>query len=192
MSEEPVFVPQQVVCPGCGQSFHETTPLYDPEKCASGIMFALRPAYGPNGANWSSFAQDESIRHDDLCCPGCGSSYSNGGTRVRLRENAVRSKNDQISLEDAQADADSDVQEHRNAVMLTAELVGPAESEPEPDGAQLEDAPVEAEVVSDELPELTEEDDEPAKLPPDAEVRSEVPADAKPIAKCVKTMRIGD
>lgn len=191
MSEEKQFVPQQVVCPGCGQSYHETTPIYDPTLCAHGGMFVLRPAYGPNGANWSAFAQDESIRYDDLCCPGCGASYSNGGSFVRLREDNVVDKNEQIQLESEQADADVETLAHRDAVLTAAELAGPAESEPEPDGAQIVDEPAHKEIIVNALPELTEEDYAPVALPADAEVRSDAPADAQPVTKRVKTMRIG-
>ena len=180
MSEEKEFVPQQVVCPGCGQSYHETTPFYDPNVCAHGKMFVLRKAYGVNGANWSTFAADESIRHSDLCCPGCGASYTNGGNSVRLR-GVVVDKIEQIALENAQADADEEVIAHRSEVEAAANEAGPAEM-PEPDGAQI--------VNEDVLPELTDEDDDGDMLPADAEVRDEPVADASPRSK-VKTLRIG-
>ena len=156
------FVPQQVVCPGCGQSFHETTPLYSPDSCAHGRMFALRPMYGPRGANWSSFAADESVRHGDLLCPGCGAPYTNGGNRVRLRE-SVADKADRAHAEAEQAATDTEVQAHTAAVLASAEGLEDA-GLPEPDGAQLEDA-VDVETESDDP------DDNSLDLPADAVVK---------------------
>lgn len=120
MSEgEKEFVPQAVRCPGCGQSYHQTTPEYDPERCAHGRMFVLMPAYGVYGANWSSFPFDESVRHGDLLCPGCGAPYTNGGNSVTLRD-IVSNKAERAALEDEQADNDPEVLAHRARVEAEA------------------------------------------------------------------------
>lgn len=121
--EENVFVPQSVICPGCGQSYHQTTPLYDSERPANGSMFELLPQYGLRGANWTSFPNDSAIRDGDLICPGCGAPYTNGGSRVRLREVAL-DKARQLHLEQEAALSDPEVVEHREN---TIELVGLAE-----------------------------------------------------------------
>ena len=89
----PEFIPMEVVCPGCGQSYHNTTPLFDPKKFPHGAMFVLKPSFGPDGFNWSSFAQDEDVMDAELFCPGCGINYLSEGRII------VRSIHDDVRIE---------------------------------------------------------------------------------------------
>ena len=115
MSEDQVFESQRVRCRGCGQSYHQTTEEFDPTRCATGRMFKLLPAYGPNGANWTTFPCDEAVRHGDLVCPGCGESYTNGGntvTLIPLAHTAV----DRAVMELEQANADPEIVLHHEEI----------------------------------------------------------------------------
>ena len=73
-----------VKCPGCGGFFHETTEWFDSTRTANGTMFKLLPMYGPSGANWQSFPFQEEVTFESLYCPGCGSSYTQGGSFVKV------------------------------------------------------------------------------------------------------------
>lgn len=66
---------REVVCPGCKGRYHQTTDRFDPDASPNGAMFELMPKYGPDGYNWSSFPNNESMRSGDLSCPWCGASY---------------------------------------------------------------------------------------------------------------------
>jgi hypothetical protein len=76
----------EVVCPNCRDVFHETTEFFTEEKPANGTMFRLLRPFGPLGANWSSFPNDADVVCEALECPGCGCSYTGGGTRVKVRK----------------------------------------------------------------------------------------------------------
>ncbi len=72
-----------VICPGCGGVYHETTKHYDANRPATGKMFRLKYPYGPGGYNWSTFPQDPAVRFADLECPQCGSCYVGPDGRVK-------------------------------------------------------------------------------------------------------------
>ena len=172
MSEHKDFVPQAVRCPGCGQSYHQTTPEYDPDRCAHGRMFKLMPAYGPNGANWTTFPYDESVRHGDLLCPGCGAPYTNGGNSVTVRDIVVN-KADRAALEAEQAENDEEIAAHRLAVEAAAN-----------DALNAEEALKLAESASEEAETLPDGEDVTERV---EEVKAEEPV----AAPAKKSIRIG-
>ena len=72
-----------ILCPSCGQIYHETTEHFSGSRASNGRMFRLRKQYGASGENWLSFTADEAVRDADLECPGCGNPYTQG-TKVRV------------------------------------------------------------------------------------------------------------
>lgn len=70
-----------VLCPNCGESYHETTDAYSPGVPTTGNMLRLKKDYSDNG--WTSFPEHEGMKFGDLECPGCGGQYSVDG-RVRV------------------------------------------------------------------------------------------------------------
>ena len=72
-----------VLCPACGQIYHEKTEYFFGDRASNGRMFRLRQQYGASGENWLSFPADEAVRDADLECPGCGNPYTQG-TKVRV------------------------------------------------------------------------------------------------------------
>lgn len=69
-------------CPNCGGVYHEATVEYRPRKELAGNMLTLKALFGPDGANWESFPEDESVIQDCLVCPGCGGVYVRGHHRI--------------------------------------------------------------------------------------------------------------
>jgi len=81
MSEKK-FKPLYVRCPGCHGFFHRTTEEYSEDEAAHGGMFTLLDKYGPNGYNWTSFPNNDSMKGGDLFCPSCGVGYCTDGVLV--------------------------------------------------------------------------------------------------------------
>ena len=75
-----------VICDGCGQSFHETRPGYDPKQPAKGYNFRMKQPW--RGYGWSSFPENEDSVYGALECPGCGTLYGNGSgfPKIKARE----------------------------------------------------------------------------------------------------------
>lgn len=71
-----------VICPQCGERYHETTDDFVFGSVATGNMFRLKQFYVDNG--WDSFPQLDVISFGDLECPGCGGSYVTIGGKVKI------------------------------------------------------------------------------------------------------------
>ena len=72
-----------VICPGCGGRYHETTDQYKPGVATRGNMLRLKDFYRENG--WVSFPEHADSAFGDLECPDCGSRYTENGM-VRIDE----------------------------------------------------------------------------------------------------------
>ena len=72
----------EVVCPGCGGSFHDVTNVYDPEKFANPAMINLKSKY--RGWGWDELPQDSSMGYGCLVCPECGTALAPSG-KLRVR-----------------------------------------------------------------------------------------------------------
>ena len=77
--EDGVF---DVICPGCGQSYHTTTDQYDPEIDANPAMLELKPRYVSYG--WESLPSDPTMGYGCIECPDCGSALAPSG-RMTVR-----------------------------------------------------------------------------------------------------------
>jgi hypothetical protein len=70
--------PRDVVCPGCGQSHHETTDSYDLETNANPSMLTLKEPWKSWG--WDDLGKDPSAGYGCLVCPDCGTALAPSGT----------------------------------------------------------------------------------------------------------------
>ena len=73
---------KNIVCPGCGQSYHTTTEQYDPNIDANPSMLKLKPKYISYG--WESLPSDPTMGYGCLECPDCGTALAPSG-RLRVR-----------------------------------------------------------------------------------------------------------
>jgi len=71
---KPIF---DVICPGCGQSFHQTTQLFDAEKVVNPSMLTLKDKYISYG--WEQIPADATAGYGCLECPDCGASLCPNG-----------------------------------------------------------------------------------------------------------------
>ena len=72
----------EVICPGCGQSYHEITDKYNPDKEANLSMLRLKKKYRDWG--WEEMPPDENSGYGCLVCPDCGTALApNGKLRIR-------------------------------------------------------------------------------------------------------------
>jgi len=76
---------KDVLCPGCGQSYHSTTEHYNPDIDANPAMLTLKEPYKSWG--WTQMTNDPGMGYGCLECPDCGSALSPSGT-LRIKENA--------------------------------------------------------------------------------------------------------
>ncbi len=67
-----------VICPGCGQSYHSTTSSYSPDKDASPAMIQLKEPW--LGWGWDDLGKDPSAGYGCLVCPDCGTALAPSGT----------------------------------------------------------------------------------------------------------------
>jgi hypothetical protein len=67
-----------VICPGCGQSYHGTTSSYSPDKDANPAMIQLKEPW--LGWGWDDLGKDPSAGYGCLVCPDCGSALAPSGT----------------------------------------------------------------------------------------------------------------
>lgn len=63
----------KVICPGCKQSYHETTDQFDPDITPHGAMFM----YTGQKTFWH-FRESKNTPPGELECPGCGVLYTKG------------------------------------------------------------------------------------------------------------------
>ena len=80
---KPKFIPQDVICPGCGQSYHETTTAYRPDRFANPSMLKLKEPW--KGWGWEDLGSDPSMGYGCLVCPDCGTALAPSGT-LRVKE----------------------------------------------------------------------------------------------------------
>jgi hypothetical protein len=67
----------KVVCPNCGESYHETTNAYRKTKIAHPGMLRLVEPYLSWG--WETPPPDPSAGYGALTCPGCGAALAPSG-----------------------------------------------------------------------------------------------------------------
>jgi hypothetical protein len=80
-----VVVAADVICPGCGQSYHETTPAYDPDQPANPAMLDLKEPW--KGWGWDDLGKEPSMGYGCLVCPDCGSALApSGNLKLSQRE----------------------------------------------------------------------------------------------------------
>ena len=74
-----------VICPGCRESYHETTASYYPEKDANAGMLELKDIYKSYG--WDEPVRDPTAGYGILICPDCEAPLApSGRLEVRLKE----------------------------------------------------------------------------------------------------------
>lgn len=73
---------KDVICPGCGQSYHETTDVYDPDKYANAAMLRLKQRYREWG--WEEMIADPHSGYGCLVCPDCGGALAPSG-KLRIK-----------------------------------------------------------------------------------------------------------
>lgn len=71
-----------VICPGCGQSYHDTTPAYDPDRNANAAMLRLKEKYREWG--WDEIIPDRHSSYGCIVCPDCGAALAPSG-RLSIR-----------------------------------------------------------------------------------------------------------
>lgn len=98
-----------VICPGCGGRYHETTERFNPDVQPNGTMFTLKEQFGAKGWNWSGFAESESSIGGLLVCPNCDVPYVGQDGRVRLDMETVC--DDEGGQSDDGYDSDEPVQQ---------------------------------------------------------------------------------
>ena len=96
-----------VKCPGCCQSFHETTDKFNPDVQPNGSMVRLRDPWRKWG--WSPFGDVDSrdIKFaetlctlvSDMICPGCGSPLAPSG-RLTIISEEKREKEEEDEISD--------------------------------------------------------------------------------------------
>jgi len=69
--------PVDVICPGCGQSYHNITVMYDPGKSANSAMIRLKDKYRSWG--WEEVYPDQYSGYGCLVCPDCGAPLAPDG-----------------------------------------------------------------------------------------------------------------
>ena len=76
-----------VICPGCGGVFHETTARFSKSDPIDGSMLYLKEPYRTE-YGWSSFIEEECIVGGHLVCPSCDVGYCDGSGHLvaELRE----------------------------------------------------------------------------------------------------------
>jgi len=74
--------PQDIICPGCGQSYHKTTELFDPDKDANPAMLQLKEPW--LGWGWEAPPSDPTMGYGCLVCPDCGAALAPNG-RLKTR-----------------------------------------------------------------------------------------------------------
>lgn len=75
-----------VICPGCRESYHETTDSYNPNKDANAGMLKLKDEYISYG--WDQPPPDPTAGYGLLECPQCLAPLApSGRLEVREREN---------------------------------------------------------------------------------------------------------
>ena len=68
---------KDVKCPGCKQSFHETTDEYNPDTVANPSMLTLKAKYMEWG--WENVPADATAGFGCLECPECGHPLAPNG-----------------------------------------------------------------------------------------------------------------
>ena len=68
---------QDVICPGCGGRYYETTSEYDPERYANAAMISLKQKYREWG--WEDISGDPHSGYGCLVCPECGAALAPSG-----------------------------------------------------------------------------------------------------------------
>jgi hypothetical protein len=66
-----------IICPGCGQSYHKTTNAYDPEVDANPAMIQLKEPW--LGYGWDDLGKEPSMGYGCLVCPDCGTALAPSG-----------------------------------------------------------------------------------------------------------------
>ena len=72
-----------VLCPGCGQSYHSTTEHYNPNIDANPSMITLKEPYKSWG--WAQITSDPGMGYGCLECPDCGSPLAPSGI-LRIKD----------------------------------------------------------------------------------------------------------
>ena len=75
-----------VICPGCRESYHETTRRYNPNRDANAGMLKLKDEYISYG--WDQPPPDPTAGYGFLECPQCGAPLAPSG-RLEVREREV-------------------------------------------------------------------------------------------------------
>jgi len=75
----------KIQCVSCCAVCHETTPLFNKDKMATGEMFTLKQEFKDHG--WSGFPEYDNTSYPDIVCPSCGMCYCDStGRIIRLQE----------------------------------------------------------------------------------------------------------
>jgi len=72
-----------VICPGCAESYHETTETYNPNRDANAGMLKLKDEYISYG--WDQPPPDPTAGYGFLECPNCNAPLAPSG-RLEVRE----------------------------------------------------------------------------------------------------------
>lgn len=72
-----------VICPGCRESYHETTRTYNPNRDANAGMLKLKAIYKSYG--WDEPVPDPTAGYGILECPNCSAPLAPSG-RLEVRE----------------------------------------------------------------------------------------------------------
>ena len=68
---------KDIICPGCGLSYHKTTDAYDPDIDANPAMIQLKEPW--LGYGWDDLGKEPSMGYGCLVCPNCDTALAPSG-----------------------------------------------------------------------------------------------------------------
>ena len=89
-----------VICPGCRESYHETTKRYNPNRDANAGMLKLKDIYISYG--WDQPPPDPTAGYGFLECPNCSAPLAPSG-RLEVREREVRLVSKEATIGDPES-----------------------------------------------------------------------------------------
>ena len=89
-------MPLDVICPGCGESYHETTKSFNPDIEANAGMIRLKEPWKSWG--WTEPPPDPTAGYGLLECPGCEAQLApSGHLKVKEQDSVTISFEDKLA-----------------------------------------------------------------------------------------------